>query len=114
MTMLHSDSYLPKHGELQDNVRNFDRDRLVLFNEKRAYEDLVREDMYQEFANSFEVILGPGFDTIYSKYSNDRVDEFKIRTDIAIDRAGRKIIRKVPLTEAAKEHDIPLKVPVLP
>ena len=42
--------------------------------------------------------------TIYSKYSNDRVDEFKIRTDIAIDRAGRKIIRKVPLTEAAKEH----------
>ncbi|MBQ7657412.1 MAG: class I SAM-dependent methyltransferase [Butyrivibrio sp.] len=104
MTLLHSDSYSPKFGELQDNVRNFDQDRLVLFNEKRAYEDLVREDMYQEFANSFEVILGPGFDTIYSKYSNDRVDEFKIRTDIAIDRAGRKVIRKFPLTEAAKEH----------
>ena len=104
MTLLHSDSYSPKFGELQDNVRNFDQDRLVLFNEKRAYEDLVREDMYQEFANSFEVILGPGFDTIYSKYSNDRVDEFKIRTDIAIDRAGRRVIRKFPLTEAAKEH----------
>ena len=104
MTLLHSDSYTPKFGDLQDNVRNFDQDRLVLFNEKRAYEDLVREDMYQEFANSFEVILGPGFDTIYSKYSNDRVDEFKIRTDIAIDRAGRRVIRKFPLTEAAKEH----------
>ena len=104
MTLLHSDSYSPKFGELQDNVRNFDQDRLVLFNEKRAYEDLVREDMYQEFANSFEVILGPGFDTIYSKYSNDRVDEFKIRTDIAIDKTGRRVIRKFPLTEAAKEH----------
>ena len=104
MTLLHSDSYTPKFGDLQDNVRNFDQDRLVLFNEKRAYEDLVREDMYQEFANSFEVILGPGFDTIYSKYSNDRVDEFKIRTDIAIDRAGRRVIRKFPLTEAAREH----------
>ncbi len=104
MTLLHSDSYLPKFGELQDNVRNFDRDRLVLFNEKHAYEDLVKDGMYQEFANSFEVILGPGFDTIYSKYSNDRVDEFKIRTDIAIDRAGRKIIKKFPLTEAAREH----------
>ncbi len=104
MTLLHSDSYFPSFGELQDNVRNFDRDRLVLFNEKHAYEDLVREGMYQEFANSFEVIIGPGFDTIYSKYSNDRVDEFKIRTDIAIDRAGRKVIRKFPLTEAAKEH----------
>ncbi|MCR5671165.1 MAG: class I SAM-dependent methyltransferase [Butyrivibrio sp.] len=104
MTLLHSDSYLPKFGELQDNVRNFDRDRLVLFNEKHAYEDLVKDGMYPEFANSFEVILGPGFDTIYSKYSNDRVDEFKIRTDIAIDRAGRKVIKKFPLTEAAKEH----------
>ncbi len=104
MSLLHSDFYSPKFGELQDNVRNFDQDRLVLFNEKHAYEDLVREGMYQEFANSFEVILGPGFDTIYSKYSNDRVDEFKIRTDIAIDRTGRKIIRKFPLTEAAREH----------
>lgn len=104
MTLLHSDSYLPKFGELQDNVRNFDRDRMVLFNEKHAYEDLIKDGMYQDFANSFLVILGPGVDTIYSKYSNDRVDEFKIRTDIAIDRAGRKIIKKYPLTEAAKEH----------
>jgi SAM-dependent methyltransferase len=104
MTLLHSDYYLPKFGELQDNVRNFDRDRLVLFNEKHAYEELVKDGMYADFANSFEVIIGPGFDTIYSKYSNDRVDEFKIRTDIAIDRAGRKVIRKHPLTEAAREH----------
>jgi 2-polyprenyl-3-methyl-5-hydroxy-6-metoxy-1,4-benzoquinol methylase len=109
MTLLHSDSYMPKFGELQDNVRNFDQDRLILFNEKHAYEDLVREDMYQEFANSFEVILGPGFDTIYSKYSNDRVDEFKIRTDIAIDRSGRKVIRKFPLTDAASEHVIAIR-----
>ena len=104
MTLLHSDSYTPKFGELQDNVRNYDRDRMVLFNEKHAYEELVQEGMYQEFANSFEVIIGPGFDTIFSKYSNDRVDEFKIRTDIAIDRSGRKVIRKYPLTEAAREH----------
>ena len=109
MTLLHSDSYLPKFGELQDNVRNFDRDRLVLFNEKHAYEDLVKDGMYPDFANSFEVILGPGFDTIYSKYSNDRVDEFKIRTDIAIARTGRKVIKKFPLTEAAREHVYSIK-----
>ena len=104
MTLLHSDYYLPKYGELQDNVRNFDRDRLVLFNEKHAYEDLVKDGLYPVFANSFEVILGPALETIYSKYSNDRVDEFKIRTDIAFDKAGRKVIRKYPLTEAAREH----------
>ena len=32
------------------------------------------------------------------------MDEFKIRTDIAIDKTGRRVIRKFPLTEAAKEH----------
>ena len=94
MTSLHSDKYLPAYGELQDNVRNYDRDRLLLFNEKRAYECLINDGMYADFANSFEVIIGPGFDTVYCKYSNDRADEFKIRTDIAIDRAGRKVIKK--------------------
>lgn len=104
MTMLHSDQYMPKQGELYDNVRNYDRDRLVLFNEKQAYDGLVQDGMYPEFANSFEVILGPGFPTIYSKYSNDRADEYKIRTDIELDQMGRKMIRKHPLTAAAVEH----------
>ncbi len=104
MTSLHSDDYLPQYGELQDNVRNYDRDRLLLFNEKRAYECLIHDGMYPDFANSFEVILGPGFDTIYCKYSNDRADEFKIRTDIVVDKLGRKIIKKHPLTEAAIDH----------
>ena len=104
MTSLHSDRYLPAYGELQDNVRNFDRDRLLLFNEKRAYECLINDGMYGEFANSFEVILGPGFDTVYCKYSNDRADEFKIRTDITVDKLGRKLIKKYPLTEAAEDH----------
>ncbi|MCR4903600.1 MAG: class I SAM-dependent methyltransferase [Butyrivibrio sp.] len=104
MTMLHSDQYMPKQGELYDNVRNYDRDRLVLFNERQAYDGLVQDGMYPEFANSFEVILGPGFQTIYSKYSNDRADEYKIRTDIEIDQMGRKVIRKHPLTPEAIEH----------
>jgi len=104
MTMLHSDQYMPKLGELFDNVRNYDRDRMVLFNEKYVYDGLIQDQMYQDFANSFEVVIGPEFPVIYSKYSNDRADEFKIRTDICIDKAGRKVICKVPLTEAAREH----------
>ena len=104
MTMLHSDLYLPRHGELIDNVRNFDRDRLVLFNEKRAFDALIDDRMYADFANSFEVVIGPAFPTIYTKYSNDRAPEFQIRTDIAVDRLGRLQIRKYPLTMAAREH----------
>ncbi len=103
-TMLHSDRYLPKAGELFDNVRNYDRNRMTLFNEKHAYDGLIEDGMYPEFANSFEVILGPDLPVLYSKFSNDRAQEFKIRTDIVLDHAGRKLIKKNPMTEAAKAH----------
>ncbi len=45
MTSLYSDEYLPKKGELYNNLRNFDRDRMLLFDEKNAF-DSVLEDGY--------------------------------------------------------------------
>ena len=104
MSMLHSDQHLPREGEFLENVRNFDRDRMVLFNEKYAYDALIRDRMYPEFANSFEVVIGPAFPTIYVKYSNDRADDFKIRTEIVLDSLGRMLIHKHPLTLAARDH----------
>ncbi len=104
MKLLYSDQYLPRSSDLQDNVYNFDTDRLILFNEKRAYEGLIRDGLYPVFANSFEVILGPGFPTVFSKYSGDRAEEFRIRTDIVIDAQGRRTVEKHPLSEAAVEH----------
>ena len=41
---------------------------------------------------------------IYSKFSNERADKFKIRTDILIDDKGKKIVRKKPLTQEANIH----------
>ena len=32
--------------------------------------------------------------TIYSKYSNERAERFRIRTDIVVDVAGRKTVYK--------------------
>lgn len=104
MVALHSDRYLPQYGELMDNVPSFDKDRLILFNEKHAYEDLIQDGMYPEFANSYEVIIGPALEMMYCRYSNDRDESFRIRTDICLDYSGRKIIRKIPLTEAARDH----------
>ena len=36
MTTLHSDRYLPSR-ERSDNLRNFDRDRMLLFDEKKVF-----------------------------------------------------------------------------
>lgn len=41
---------------------------------------------------------------IFSKFSNERADAFKIRTDILRDEAGNMYVRKVADTEQAKAH----------
>lgn len=42
--------------------------------------------------------------TIYSKYSNERAERFRIRTDIVLDVAGRKTVYKYAGTKAADPH----------
>lgn len=87
MTMLYSDDYLPRKGDLSDNLRNFDRDRMLLFDEKNAFDGMVEEELFPVFANSYLAVIGGGFDTKYVKYSNDRDPEYAIRTEIAVDRS---------------------------
>ena len=41
MTTLYSDKYLPKIGELYNNLRNYDRDRMLLFDEKKVFDGLI-------------------------------------------------------------------------
>lgn len=109
MTSVYSDDYLPGKGELSNNLRNFDRDRMLLFDEKNAFDGIVDEEMFSFFSNSFCAVIGKGFDTKFAKYSNDRAPEFAIRTEICYEENGqnvpaRKVVRKYPVTEAAEEH----------
>ena len=50
MKMLYSDEYLPGKGELAYNMRNFDRDRMVLFDEKSAFDGLMQEGLFPSFS----------------------------------------------------------------
>lgn len=104
MTTLYSDAYLPGRGELSNNMRYFDRDRLLLFDERAAFDGIVEDALFSVFANSYEVIIGDDFDIKYTKYSNDRAPEYRIRTEIRRDKKGNAEVRKYPLCEEAKEH----------
>lgn len=104
MTTLYSDVYLPGKGELTDNLRNFDRDRMLLFSEKAAFNGVVEDELFPVFANSYVAVIGAGFECKYTKFSNDRAPEYAIRTEIGKESSGRVYVRKHPLTEAAKEH----------
>ncbi len=52
-----SEECLPKKGELVNNIRNFDADRYVLFNEAKAFDGIIDAGLFEEFANSFIIIV---------------------------------------------------------
>lgn len=104
MTTLYSDAYLPGRGELSNNMRYFDRDRLLLFDERYAFDGIVEDGLFSVFSNSYEVIIGDDFEVKYTKYSNDRAPEYRIRTEIRRDKKRAAEVRKYPLCEEAKEH----------
>lgn len=54
---IYSDEYLPKVGELTNNMNNFDRERMVLFDEGQAFDNMIRNGLFPEFSNSYLVIL---------------------------------------------------------
>lgn len=104
MTAIYSDDRLPKPGELYDNKRNFDRDRMLLFDEKQAFDGIIKDGLFPVFSNSYAAVIGKGFEVKYAKYSNDRAAEYAIRTQICEDEAGNRTVRKSAMTEMAAEH----------
>ena len=108
MTALYSDAYLPGKGELFNNIRNFDRDRMLLFDEKNAFDGLTEEGLFPVFSNSYLAVVGRGFDIKFVKYSNDRAPEYAIRTEIRGSRFKNRwaadYVRKYPMSDAAQEH----------
>lgn len=104
MYSLYSDRRLPLQGELTDNMRNFDGDRMVLFDEKNAYDGLAEEGLYDVFSNSYVAIIGKDFPLDFVKYSNDRAAEYAIMTEICVNEEGKKVVRKYPKSPEAVEH----------
>ncbi|MBP5197782.1 MAG: class I SAM-dependent methyltransferase [Lachnospiraceae bacterium] len=96
MTTLYSDAYQPGKGELSNNIRNFDRDRMMLFDEKAAFDGIIEDDMFPLFSNSFIAVIGKDFDIKYVKYSNDRAPEYAIKTVISRSATKGITVRKYP------------------
>ncbi|MBD5454917.1 MAG: class I SAM-dependent methyltransferase [Lachnospiraceae bacterium] len=102
-TVIYSDRRLPNPGELTNNIRNFDRDRMLLFNEKYVFDGIINDGLFSAFSNSYMVVIGQEPEAAYVKYSNDRAEEYSLRTEI-VDTPKGKVIRKSPLSLKAREH----------
>lgn len=107
---IYSDEHLPKVGELWDNLRNFDQERYVLFDETKAFDHIIEDGLFPVFSNSFLVVIqeqkGQGVQpkTIFSKYSNERAAQFAIRTDIWKDADGIRHARKAACYPQGRKH----------
>lgn len=104
MTALYSDVRLPKTGELSTNLNNFDRERLLLLDEKNAFDSIIKEELFPLYANSYVLVIGEEFDVKYAKFSNDRAESFAICTKILGDEQDGYTVRKSAVTERAEKH----------
>lgn len=103
-TTIYSDQYLPKKGELSNNLRNFDRERILLFDEKQVFDEIIDEKEFPLFSNSYLLVVGGAPNVIYTKFSNDRVAKWAIRTSIVRETPKHVHVEKLPDTEAACRH----------
>lgn len=106
MTTVYSDAYLPKQGELSNNRRNFDRDRMQLFDEKKVFDSVISDGLFSLYSNSYMVIIGNDLDIKYAKYSNDRQSQYQICTEIIREKDSLFpfVVRKRPLGNDATNH----------
>ncbi|MCQ2520740.1 MAG: class I SAM-dependent methyltransferase [Lachnospiraceae bacterium] len=105
MHTLYSDDRLPMRGELSSNIRNFDRERLLLFDEKNAFDGVIEEGVFPLFSNSYVLLIGAAEETIYVKYSNDRKASASIKTELVKENRATGTparYRKVAATEEGR------------
>lgn len=113
---IYSDDKLPGRGDLDTNLRNFDADRIVLFDEERAFDSLIEEGLFPEYSNSFIIMASPLEEEedenlllpIYAKYANERLLKYRVNTLIASNRHGEKYVFKRALSTKANEHIVKL------
>ena len=104
MTTVYSDRRLPKKGELSNNLRNFDRERVLLFDEKQVFDEIIAEKEFPLFSNSYLLVVGGAPDVNYANLSNDRAPKWAIRTSMAACAPDCIQVEKIPDTAAAYEH----------
>ena len=109
MTALYTDGHLPSLGELNTNLCNFEEERAVLFDETKVFDGLIKEGKFQEFSNSylFDLTIEEQIveeELLFLKYSAERDEKYRIRTEIVRKADGTKVVRKVPYDDKAVSH----------
>ncbi|MBR1692204.1 MAG: hypothetical protein IJ711_05440 [Lachnospiraceae bacterium] len=98
---IYSEDYEPKAGECTESFYNFEHARLELFSETDAFDEVVKSGLFPEFANCYMIVAGKPLKKkiYYTRYSNERAEGLRIRTDILPDG-----VCKAAADAASKAH----------
>lgn len=104
-----SDYFLPQKGQLNNFINVWERGKMNLFCQGSALEQMASDKMFDIFSNSFIVVLSKEKTVldelpIYVKYSNERSNNFSVRTEIYENGTNPKWVIKKPLSIYAKAH----------
>lgn len=112
-TTIYTDDFLPVKGELVNNLRNFDADRMVFFDETKVWDTMIEAGLFHEFSNSFfveavkpvetEEVCDVQQQTNFAKCSVEREDEYKIITRI-FEENGKKLVEKCAVNKKSNAH----------
>lgn len=103
---IYSQEYLPKYNQLASSP-NYDQERMQLFNEKLALNELIEENQFEFFANSFFIDCIKADKEmnekstklekiIFSTFNNVRLDEYNVITSIVL-KDNKKYAKKIML-----------------
>ncbi len=107
---IYSDAFLPTPGELRTNIRNFDADRIVSFDEGKVFDSLIEDHMFAEFANSFAIVaakdelVDDGDVPIFVKFAGNRAPQFRLSTKIVVGDDGKRHVYKEARNSFANRH----------
>lgn len=94
----------PKINEINSSISSFDDLRYNYFNESDAFHEIIKSGYFEEFSNSFLIIVNKLINDIeYVKFACERKQEYQIFTTIK--RSNKeKYVEKVPINKSGYEH----------
>ncbi|MDO4187734.1 MAG: class I SAM-dependent methyltransferase [Lachnospiraceae bacterium] len=108
---IYSDDMLPNEGELNTNLRNFDNDRVVLFDETKAFDSIIEEGKFDYFSNSFLVVMTKEdiYDClkvvpIFAKYANERRNDLRVATILYKNKGDKPLVYKCAGNNTSNTH----------
>ena len=105
--VVYSDKYLPKPSEIRTFGKNYQGAQFYNFYDMVINDQICNDGMFDYFSNSFLAVLGDDISVKYSKFSRERLPEYRIGT--LIRGEAKTEVLKFALSDNAREHIFNIK-----